>query len=84
MPIQFLSTLWPIEVAATTNRLTEFHSFVMQTENELYSLFQSIDRDHNGKLDMSELKAAFKRAGLAVPSWKLDQLFEEVDRNHDV
>lgn len=56
----------------------------MHTENELYSLFQSIDRDHNGKLDKDELQAAFKRAGLAVPNWKLDQFFVEVDGNHDV
>ena len=63
---------------------TEFHSFVMHTENELYSLFKSIDRDHNGKLDKNELKTAFKGAGLAVPNWKLDQFFAEVDGNHDV
>ena len=65
-------------------RFVEFHSFVMHTENELLYLFKSIDRDHNGKLDKSELKSAFKRAGLAVPSWKLDQFFAEVDGNHDV
>jgi solute carrier family 25 phosphate transporter 23/24/25/41 len=56
----------------------------MHTEKELFSLFKSIDRDHNGKLDKCELKAAFKGAGLAVPNWKLDQFFAEVDENHDV
>ena len=56
----------------------------MHTENELFSLFKSIDRDHNGKLDKGELKVAFKRAGLAVPAWKLDQFLAEVDGNHDV
>jgi solute carrier family 25 (mitochondrial phosphate transporter), member 23/24/25/41 len=56
----------------------------MHTESELFSLFKSIDRDHNGKLDKGELKAAFRRAGLAVPGWKLDQFFGEVDGNHDV
>ena len=56
----------------------------MHTENELFSLFKSIDRDHNGKLDKKELKVAFIKAGLAVPSRKLDQFFAEVDGNHDV
>jgi solute carrier family 25 phosphate transporter 23/24/25/41 len=62
----------------------EFRTFVEHTEKELLSLFHSIDRDHNGKLDKDELKAAFKRARLAVPNSKLDQFFEEVDENHDV
>lgn len=50
----------------------------------VHSLFHSIDRDHNGKLDKNELRAAFKRAGLAVPNSKLDQFFSEVDENNDV
>jgi solute carrier family 25 phosphate transporter 23/24/25/41 len=62
----------------------EFRTFVEQTEQELLSLFQSIDRDHNGKLDKSELQAAFKRAGMVVPGTKLNQFFSEVDENHDV
>jgi Ca2+-binding EF-hand superfamily protein len=63
---------------------SEFRNFVERTEKELFSLFHSIDRDHNGKLDKEELKAAFKRAGLTVPNSKLDQFFAEVDENHDV
>ncbi|KAL8804417.1 MAG: hypothetical protein Q9223_005741 [Gallowayella weberi] len=62
---------------------TEFRVFVEQTEKELLKLFQSIDRDHNGQLDKSELKLAFSRAGLAVPNSKLDQFFSEVDSNRD-
>lgn len=64
--------------------LSEFRTFVEHTERELYALFQSIDRDHNGKLDKNELQVAFKKAGLAVPRTKLDQFFEEVDMNNDV
>ncbi len=63
---------------------SEFRTFVEQTEKELLTLFVSIDRDHNGKLDKDDLRAAFKRAGLAVPNSKLDQFFSEVDDNHDV
>ena len=65
------------------NPVTEFRIFVGETEKELRLLFNSIDRDHNGKLDKSELEAAFSRAGLAVPRSKLDEFFAEVDSNHD-
>jgi len=62
----------------------EFRTFVEKTERELLFLFQSIDRDHNGKLDKGELSAAFSRAGMVVPASKLNQFFAEVDENHDV
>lgn len=61
----------------------EFRTFVEQTEKELWQLFKSIDRDHNGQLDKAELKLAFVRAGLSVPDAKLDQFFGEVNTNHD-
>lgn len=64
--------------------VAEFRVFVEQTERKLHSLFVSIDQDHNGKVDKDELRAAFKKAGLTVPKSKLDQFFQEVDRNHDV
>ena len=62
---------------------SEFQVFVEHAERELWQLFESIDRDHNGELDKDELRAAFTRAGLAVSSAKLDQFFDEVDVNHD-
>lgn len=62
---------------------SEFRVFVEQAEKELYQLFDSIDRDHNGKLDKGELRAAFRRAGVAVSSSKLDRFFDEVDTDHD-
>jgi solute carrier family 25 phosphate transporter 23/24/25/41 len=61
----------------------EFRVFVEHTEKELLALFNSIDRDHNGNLDKSELQAAFQKAGLVIPPRKLDQFFAEVDSNHD-
>ncbi len=57
--------------------------FVEHTEKELRQLFESIDRDHNAELDKDELKLAFRRAGLAISSAKLNQFFDEVDVNHD-
>ena len=61
----------------------EFRVFVEHTEAELLSLFNSIDRDHNGRIDKRELQAAFKGAGLDLAPRKLDQFFSEVDTNND-
>ncbi|KAH7409235.1 mitochondrial carrier domain-containing protein [Cadophora sp. MPI-SDFR-AT-0126] len=61
----------------------EFRTFVERTEKELLSLFHSIDRDQDGKLNKGELRNAFRTAGLAVPNSKLDQFFNEVDQNND-
>lgn len=52
-------------------------------ESELKSLFESIDRDHNGKLDKEELRAAFTGAGIPITSARLDEFFTSVDSNHD-
>ncbi|EHK97704.1 putative calcium-binding mitochondrial carrier SAL1-1 [Glarea lozoyensis 74030] len=46
-------------------------------------VIQYEDRDDDGRLDKSELRGAFKKAGLSVPPSKLDQLFAEVDENND-
>lgn len=54
-----------------------------QTEKELWQLFKSIDRDHNGLLDKVELQTAFQQTGLIIPKSKLDRFFAEVDTNHD-
>jgi solute carrier family 25 phosphate transporter 23/24/25/41 len=62
----------------------EFRTFVERTEKELLSLFASIDRDHNGKVDKGDLKEAFRKAGLTVSNAKLNQFFAEMDDNHDV
>jgi solute carrier family 25 phosphate transporter 23/24/25/41 len=66
-----------------TSLRIEFRIFVEQTEKELHSLFQSIDKDKNGKLDKEELQVAFKNAGLQVLPSKLNQFFSEVDTDRD-
>ena len=63
--------------------MQEFRVFVEHAERELWQLFESIDRDHNGELDKEELKAALARAGLTVSNAKLEQFFAEVDTNKD-
>lgn len=75
-----------LDIALSFTNLTsaEFRVFVERTEKELISLFHSIDRDHDGRLDKGELRAAFRKAGLTIPNSKLDQFFAEVDQNHDV
>lgn len=46
-------------------------------------MFRSIDRNQDGKVGKDELRAAFQRAGLAVPSRRLAGFFDEIDVNHD-
>ena len=64
-------------------QFNEFRVFVEHAERELFQLFESIDRDHNGSLDKEELRAAFSRAGLVISNAKLEQFFDEVDSDHD-
>ena len=64
-------------------RFPEFRTFIEHTEAELWNLFKSIDRNHDGRLHKSELRAAFSSANIAVNSGKLDSFFDHVDGNRD-
>ncbi len=57
--------------------------FVEAAERQLFFLFRSIDRDHDGRLAPEELQAAFKSAGLTVPRRRLAGFFDEIDMNND-
>lgn len=46
-------------------------------------LFRSIDRDKDGRLNKEELRAAFRRAGLAVPMRRLSGFFDKIDQDND-
>lgn len=46
-------------------------------------MFQSIDRNHNGEIDKTELRNAFAQSGVTVSNAKLDEFFSEVDKNND-
>lgn len=61
----------------------EFRTFVERTEEELWQMFKSIDRDQNGELDKQELRLAFNRANLNISDSKLADFFDQIDRNHD-
>ncbi|EYE96640.1 calcium-binding mitochondrial carrier protein [Aspergillus ruber CBS 135680] len=77
-----------ILVAVDTNGdghidFSEFRAFVDHTESGLWKLFQSIDRNNNGKIDEADLKAAFSKSGVTVSSAKLNEFFWDVDKNKD-
>ncbi|KAM4066903.1 mitochondrial carrier protein [Hirsutella rhossiliensis] len=61
----------------------EFRIFVEQAERQLFFLFKAIDKDGNGKLDMTELQSAFRAAGLTVSNRRLSEFFNDMDKNHD-
>jgi solute carrier family 25 (mitochondrial phosphate transporter), member 23/24/25/41 len=65
------------------NGLQEFRTFVNHADKELWKLFESIDRNHNGEIDKDELKTAFTRAGVTISTAKLEAFFAEVDTNRD-
>lgn len=62
---------------------TEFRDFVSRADEALWDLFQSIDRNHNGEIDRSELKEAFASAGITVSSAMLDEFLTQMDQNND-
>lgn len=62
---------------------SEFRAFVQATEKELLVLFHTIDNNRDGKISRDELRAALRRAGLAVPQSSLSHFFDQVDTNND-
>ncbi|KAJ5178299.1 uncharacterized protein N7500_000998 [Penicillium coprophilum] len=61
----------------------EFRAFLNRTEDGLWKMFQTIDRDNSREIDKTELRNAFSRSGVTVSSSKLDRFFAEVDKNND-
>lgn len=51
---------------------------------ELSTHFHSIDRDGNGYLDVSELKAALDIVGFKIPQWKVRQMIDEIERKRSM
>ncbi|KAK9381016.1 mitochondrial carrier domain-containing protein [Kockiozyma suomiensis] len=66
-----------------TIQYPEFLDFVERTEEHLWNLFQSVDKDHNGKLDKQDVAAALESSGLSVSASRLDQFFNSMDANND-
>jgi len=52
-------------------------------ETQLMALFRSIDRNSDGRLERDELRSAFRKAGVTVPTARLNAFFDELDRNND-
>ncbi|KAK1050194.1 hypothetical protein LTS16_003178 [Friedmanniomyces endolithicus] len=61
----------------------EIVRFCTETERQLKTLFDAIDRDSNGNLDKTEVGLAFERAGVTVSQARLDRFFGYIDKNHD-
>jgi len=81
-PLLMLASKYMLD-AVLKHRATEFRVFVEAAERQLLALFRSIDHDRDGRLDKAELRAAFQRAGLSVPSRRLSGFFDEIDMNRD-
>lgn len=63
---------------------SEFKSFFVGAERELWKIFTSVDSDGNGKIDRGELQAALAKAGISVdPPERLDNFFAIIDLNSD-
>lgn len=61
----------------------EFRAFVDYAENKLWPLFRTIDFHETGRFDKDALKLAFERSGVTVSSARIDEFFEDVDKNKD-
>jgi len=66
-----------------TRPCLEFRAFVQATEKELLVLFRAIDKNCDGRISRDELRAALRRAGLAVPNSSLSRFFDQVDTDND-
>ncbi|XP_064086378.1 plastin-2-like isoform X1 [Macrobrachium nipponense] len=51
--------------------------------DELCETFSSIDRDGNGYIDLSELKAALDIVGFKLPQWQVRKMIEDWDKSTD-
>lgn len=76
-------TLLSMHLLMQTGNPTEFRTFVERADRQLLALFESIDRDGNGRLDSKELQVAFRNAGLTVSNRRLLDFFNDMDHNND-
>jgi plastin-3 len=58
--------------------------FSPMTKEKNYPLISNIDRDGNGYLDVSELKAALDIVGFKIPQWKVRQMIDEIERKRSM
>ena len=65
------------------NNCPEFHAFVNYAEDKLWPLFRYVDRHETGKIDKDSLREAFARAGVTVSDARVEEFFDDVDKNQD-
>uniref|UniRef100_A0A2I9LPF2 Plastin-2 n=1 Tax=Centruroides hentzi TaxID=88313 RepID=A0A2I9LPF2_9SCOR len=51
-----------------------------EQREELADNFNTLDKDGNGFLDMSELKQALEIVGFKIPQWKVRQMIDDLER----
>ncbi|XP_042894808.1 plastin-2 isoform X1 [Parasteatoda tepidariorum] len=59
-------------------------SFMLSHENleDLCNHFNTLDKDGNGYLDVSELKQALEIVGFKIPQWQVRQMIDDMERGH--
>ncbi|XP_054708354.1 plastin-1-like [Uloborus diversus] len=57
-------------------------SFMLSSENldDLCNHFNTLDKDGNGFLDVSELKQALEIVGFKIPQWQVRQMLDDMER----
>ena len=55
----------------------------MTDERSTRSLFQQMDRDHNGTLDFAEFSTEFMKMNPGVTVFDMRELFDGADLNHN-
>ena len=60
-----------------------FHIDNNFTNDQLYKLFDSIDKDKSGSIDRDELLKALEKSGVKMANMKVDAMMEVGDENHD-
>ena len=63
--------------------VAEFRNFVHYAEDKLWPLFRYVDRNQTGKIDRDTLREAFARSGVTVSEARIDEFFNDVDKNKD-
>lgn len=61
----------------------EFKQYMDDKELELYSIFQSVDVEHNGSISPEELLDALNRAGIEINDRELANFVDRVDKDNN-
>eukprot|EP01117_Protostelium_nocturnum_P007020 TRINITY_DN2515_c0_g1_i1.p1 TRINITY_DN2515_c0_g1~~TRINITY_DN2515_c0_g1_i1.p1 ORF type:complete len:463 (-),score=143.75 TRINITY_DN2515_c0_g1_i1:67-1455(-) len=63
--------------------LEQFRAFSVKRSNELQTVFQELDTNKNGKLELDEVKASLLKVGLPAEDEDVVRLMKRMDRDGD-